>query len=35
MELAPLLDNIDLECLYNGQYSHNITDYGCTGNETK
>ena len=27
--LYPQLEN---ECLYNGQWKHNVLDWGCTGN---
>ena len=30
-ENAPLHNVLDVECLYNGEYSYDILEYGCTG----
>ena len=27
-----LKENLEVECLYNGQWSPTVIDYGCTGN---
>lgn len=32
---SPLLSALEVECLYNGQWSENVTQYGCTGDENK